>query len=196
MVILAWAGLGIVLPLTSDTCLQYSQSFSTCPRTGPTWCNAALSTINAQNNSVSSIELVWLCLSARTPRHIQCTKHSSALNDSKAQTLWSIFGKFNISAAMCRTGNLKTGKSQNHQFSGNKSPGKYTRYTVFVLLYRTTPLTPGHLKSMTSWNLQTHLGSAISKQQVYRADHAGISYLFYHTKPRMISTWLRFYYFL
>ena len=52
------------------------------------------------------------------------------------------------------------------------------------------------IKSMTSWNLQTHLGSAISKQQVYRAEHAGISYLFYHTKPRMISTWLRFCYFL
>ena len=136
MVILAWAGLGIVLPLTSDTCLQYSQSFSTCPRTGPTWCNAALSAFNAQNNSVSrvsSIELVWLCLSARTPRHIQCTKHSSALKDSKAQTLGSIFWKFNISAAMCRTGNFKTGKSQNHQLSGNKSPGKYTRYTVSLL---------------------------------------------------------------
>ena len=135
MVILAWAGLGIVPPLTSDTCLQYSLSFSTCPRTGPTWCNAALSSINAQNNRVShvsSFELVWLCFSARTPRHIQCTKHLSALTDSKAKTLGSIFGKFNISAAMCRTGNLKTGKSQNHQFSGNKSHGKYTRYTVLV----------------------------------------------------------------
>ena len=120
-------------PLTSDTCLQYSQSFSTCPRTGPTWCTAALSAINAQSNRVShvnSIELVWLCFSAHIPRHIPCTKHSSALTDSKAKTLGSIFGKFNISAAMCRTGNLKTGKSQNHQFSGNKSSGKYTRYTV------------------------------------------------------------------
>ena len=138
MVILAWAGLGIVPPLTSDTCLQYSQRFSTCPRTGPTRCNAALSAINAQNNSVShisSIELVWLCFSAHTPRHIQCTKHSSALTDSKPKTLGSIFGKFNISAAMCRTGNLKTGKSQNHQFSGNKSPGKYTRYTVYIYIY-------------------------------------------------------------
>ena len=35
---------------------------------------------------------------------------------------------------MCRTGNLKTGKSQNHKFSGNKSPGKYTRYTVIEKL--------------------------------------------------------------
>ena len=134
MVILAWAGLGIVPPLTSDTCLQYSQSFSTCPRTGQTWCNAALSAINAHCNRVSpvsSIELVWLCFTARTPRHIQCTQHSSALTDSKAKTPRSIFGKFNISAAMCRTGNLKTGKSQNHQFLGNKSPWKYTRYTVY-----------------------------------------------------------------
>ena len=117
----------------SVTCLQYSQSFSTCPRTGLTWCNAALSAINAQNNRVShvsSIELVWLCFSARTSRHIQCTKHSSALTDSKAKTRCSIFGKFNVSAAMFRTGNLKTGKSQNHKFSGNKSPGKYTRYIV------------------------------------------------------------------
>ena len=115
---------------STQYCLQYSQSFSTRPRTGPTWCNAALSAINAQSH-VSSIELVWLCFSPRTPRHVQCTKHSSALTDSKAKTLGSIFGKFNISAAMCRTGNLKTGKSQNHQFSGNKSPGKYTRYTVY-----------------------------------------------------------------
>ena len=114
---------------STQYCLQYSQSFSTCPRTGPTWCNAALNAINAQSH-VSSIELVWLCFSARTPRHIQCTKHSSALTDSKPKTLGSMIGKFNISAAMCRTGNLKTGKSQNHQFSGNKSPGKYTRYTV------------------------------------------------------------------
>ena len=48
-------------------CLQYSQSFSTCPRTGPTWIYAALIAINAQNNSashVSSIELSWLCCSA------------------------------------------------------------------------------------------------------------------------------------
>ena len=42
------------------------------------------------------------------------------------------FGKFNISAAMCMTGNKKTGKSRKHHFSGNKSPGKYTRYTVFI----------------------------------------------------------------
>ena len=110
-------------------------SFSTCPRTGPTWCNAALSAINAHSNRVSpvsSIELVWLCFSARTPRHIQCTQHSFVLPDSKAKTLSSIFEKFNISAAMCRTGNLKTGKSQNHQFSGNKSPGKFNRYTVIT----------------------------------------------------------------
>ena len=108
MVILAWASWGIVPSLTSDTCLQYSQSFSTCPQTGPTWCNAALSAINVQNNRashVSSIELGWLCCSARAPQHIQCTKHSSALIDSEAKTLGSIFGKFNISAAMCRTGN-------------------------------------------------------------------------------------------
>ena len=118
---------------STQYCLHYSQSFSTCPRTGLTWCNAALSAINAQSH-VSSIELVWLCFSARTPRHIQCTKHLSALTDSKAKTLGSIFGKFNISAAMCRTGNLKKGKSQNHQFSGNKSPGKYTRYTVHLWL--------------------------------------------------------------
>ena len=123
-------------PLTSDTCLQYSQTFSTCPQTGPTWRTVALSAINAQNNShVSSIELVWLCFSAHTPRQIQCIKHSSALADSKAKTLGSIFRKFNISAAMCRTGNLKTGKSQNHKFSGNKSPGKYTRYTVSHFLF-------------------------------------------------------------
>ena len=123
--ILAWAGLGVVPPLTSDTCLQYSQSFSACPRTGPTWRNAALSAINAQDNRVShgsSIELVWLCFSASTPRHIQCTKHSSALTDSKAKTLGSIIGKFNIRAAMCRTGNLKTGKSQNHQVFGYYPP--------------------------------------------------------------------------
>ena len=126
---------------STQYCLQYSQGFSTCPQTGPTWCNAALSAINAHNNRVShvsSIELVWLCFSARTPRHIQCTKHSSALTDSKAKTLGGIFGKFNISAAMCRTGNLKTGKSQNHQFSGNKSLGKYTRYTVFALHFTCT----------------------------------------------------------
>ena len=130
----------------SDACLQYSQSFSTCPRTGLTCCNAALSAINAQNNRVSlvsSIELVWLCFSARTPRHIQCTKHSSALTDSKAKTLGSIFGKFNISATMCRTGNLKTGKSQNHQFSENKSPGKYTRYTVLTVPTPSPPRGPG-----------------------------------------------------
>ena len=64
-----------------------------------------------------------------TPRHIQCIQHSSVLIDSEAKT--HTFGKFNISAAMYRTGNLKTGKSRKHHFSGNKSPGKYTRYTVY-----------------------------------------------------------------
>ena len=41
-----------------------------------------------------------------------------------------------------------------------------------------TPLTPG---TQNPWQVETykiHLGSAISEQQVYRADHAGISYLF------------------
>ena len=73
--------------------------------------------------------------------------------------------------------------------------GKPTGMSYLFLLYQTTPLTPGHLKSMTSCNLQTHLGSAISKQQVNRANHAGMSYLFYHTEPRMISTGLWFYFF-
>ena len=44
--------------------------------------------------------------------------------------------------------------------------------------------------------LQTHLGSAISKQQVYGANHAGMSYLFYRIELRIISTGLRFYFFL
>ena len=47
--------------------MQYSQGFSTCPRTGPTWIYAALIAINAQNNRasrVSSIEPGWLCCPA------------------------------------------------------------------------------------------------------------------------------------
>ena len=32
-------------------------------------------------------------------------------------------------------GKIKKGKSQNRHFSGNKSPGKYTCYTVLVNLY-------------------------------------------------------------
>ena len=58
------------------------------------------------------------------------------------------------------------------------------------------PLTPGHPKSLTSY--KTHLGSVISEQHVYRADHVGIyyMYLFYPswTVPT-ISTGLRFYFF-
>ena len=41
-----------------------------------------------------------------------------------------------------------------------------------------TPLTLGTQNPCQVETYKTHLGSEISEQQVYRADHAGMSYLF------------------
>ena len=68
--------------------------------------------------------------------------------------------------------------------------------TVMPYLFYYTEQPPSPLGTLNLWQVETHLGSAISEQQVYCADHAGMSYLLYHTEQPTISTRLRFYFFL
>ena len=87
-----------------------------------------------QNNRACLCQLNWagiwlaflFCTYIFSTRTFVCNKRSGA------KTLGSINAKFSISAAVYGPGKWKTGKSWNHHFSGNKSPGKYTRYTISI----------------------------------------------------------------